>query len=249
MTKIHRWHAQALATALGYACVNANCDFNRSGETDMFNNKHTILASLAMSALALACTSNPVLREATDDKATSTLAEIQELTNFTWTVQYCQDPGDEACDSYRELEPGDQFQVKTPAGSKDAELILVKHSNLDRYEFQAAIVTLNDNLLVLNFDDQVGKENSCKQLTVNLIKENGQSRNPDKTCAQQLQDAGLKMSAKQIATNCAHNDVRNWSIASTGATPPNCLTTTSDFVGFHAMSPPDPGEGSGTGRN
>jgi len=214
----------------------------------MFNNKHTLLA-LVMSALALACTSNPVLVAAVDDSATADPADTQELTNFTWTVQYCQDPGDKACNSYREMEPGDLFQVKTTAGSKDASLILVKHSNLDRYAFPAAIVTLNDNQLVLNFDDQVGTENSCKQLTVSLIKEDGQNRNPDKTCPQQLQDAGLKMTDKQIAVNCAHKDVMNWSIASTGAKPPNCLTTTTGSTGLHFMSPPDPADGSGTGRD
>ncbi len=215
----------------------------------MFNNKQTLLTGLAMSALALACSSNPVLVEAADDSATAALAEVLELTNFTWTVQYCQDPAQKVCSSYRNMEPGDAFQVRNAPGNKDAELILVKHSTLDRYEFKAAVKTLNDNQLVLNFDDKTVRENSCKQLTVNLIKENGQNRNPDKSCAEQLKEAGLKMSEQQIAANCAHDDVMDWSIVSTAATPPNCLSADSEFRGFHAMSPPDEGSGTGTGRN
>lgn len=217
--------------------------------------KQALLATLAISALALGISINPamVLAAAIADKAdvaaTTASTVPDEITNYSWTVQYCQDLGDQPCSSYRNMEPGDEFQVRNVSGSKDAALILVKHSDLSRYEFEAVIVMLNDNQLVLNFDDQVGKENSCKQLTVNLIKENGQDRDPDKSCAQQLQDAGLKMSATQITANCAHNDVMDWSIASTGATPPNCLTASKEFRGFHAMSPPDSGTGSGTGRN
>lgn len=219
----------------------------------MYSKQSSSLVTLVISALALGCSTGPTSVKAQDDSpkavAPAAVTEVQELTNFTWTVQYCQDPAQKECSSYRNLEPGDEFQVRNASGSKNATLILVKRSTLDRYEFKAAIKTLNDNQLVLNFDDMVGMENSCKQLTVNLIKEHGQNRHSDKSCAEQLQTAGLKMSDKQIAANCAHNDVMNWSIASTGAMPPNCLTASSEFQGFHAMSPPDPGAGSGTGRN
>ncbi|GAB4113650.1 MAG: hypothetical protein Tsb0027_01090 [Wenzhouxiangellaceae bacterium] len=224
----------------------------------MDSKQPSLFATLVISALALGCSASPISVNAQDDSAKAVapeavapeaVAEIQELTNFTWTVQYCQDPAQKECSSYRNMEPGDEFQVRNVSGSKDATLILVKHSTLGRYEFKAAIKSLNDNQLVLNFDDKTLQENSCKQLTVNLIKEHGQNRNPGNSCAEQLKDAGLKMSEKQLAANCAHDDVMNWSIVSTGATPPNCLTASSEFRGFHAMSPPDPGEGSGTGRN
>jgi len=219
----------------------------------MSSNIHSLLATAVIGLLALACSASPISVKAQDNSAEATapkaVAEVQELTNFTWTVQYCQDPGDVPCNSYRNMEPGDEFQVHNASGNKNATLILVKRSTLDRYEFKAAIKSLNDNQLVLNFDDQVGMENSCKQLTMNLIKEHGQNRNPGKSCPEQLKEAGLKMSEKQLAANCAHNDVMNWSIVSTGATPPNCLTADNEFRGFHAMSPPDPGEGTGTGRN
>ncbi len=208
----------------------------------MSSNKNPLLATLIVSALALGCSSSPISVQAQDSK------KPDELTNYTWTVQYCQDPADVAC-NYRNMEPGDEFQVRNAPGSTDATLILVKRSTLDRYEFKAAIKTLNDNLLVLNFDDQTLRENSCKQLTVNLIKEHGQNQNPGKTCAEQLKAAGLKMSEQQIAANCAHDDVMDWSIVSTAARPPNCLSADSEFHGFHAMSPPDAGAGTGTGRN
>jgi len=215
----------------------------------MSSNKHTLLASLVISVLALVgCNGHTANDDASDSGDTATTA-VLELTNYTWTVQYCQDPAQKECSSYRNMEPGDEFQVRNAPGSKDATLILVKRSTLDRYEFKAAIKTLNDNQLVLNFDDKTLRENSCKQLTVNLIKEHGQNRNPDKTCAEQLKEAGLKMSEQQIAANCAHDDVMDWSIVSTAATPPNCLTADSEFRGFHAMSPPDEGQGSATGRN
>lgn len=217
--------------------------------------KQALLATLAISALALGISTNPAMVQAAaiadkvDVAATTASTKPAELTNYSWTVQYCQDPGDQPCNSYRNMEPGDEFQVRNVSGSKDAALILVKHEDLTRYEFKAAIVSMNEKQLVLNFDDQVGKENSCKQLTVNLIKEHGTNMDPSVSCAQQLQDAGLKMDKTQRLANCAHPSVMNWSIASTGATPPNCLTASKEFRGFHAMSPPDPGAGSGTGRN
>ncbi len=215
----------------------------------MSSKQAALLTTLAISAMALGISANPATVQAADSADAAASTEPTELTNYSWTVQYCQDPGEQPCASYRNLEPGDEFQVRNVPGSKDATLILVKHSDLSRYEFKAAIVSMNAKQLVLNFDDQVGNENSCKQLTVNLIKEHGTNMDPSVSCAEQLKAAGLKMDKSLRLANCAHPSVMNWSIASTGATPPNCLTASKALRGFHAMSPPDPGDGSGTGRN
>ena len=214
----------------------------------MSSNKYNLLASLVISVLALGCNGHTANDDATVSSDTASTA-VLELTNYTWTVQYCQDPGDAPCNSYRNMQPGDEFQVRSVPGSKAARLILVKHKDLTRYEFKAAIVSLTGNKLVLNFDDTTGREKSCKQLTVNLIKEHGDSVKPGKTCREQLQASKLKMSEKEIIANCVHPSVMDWSIVSTAAKPPNCLSADGELRGFHAMSPPDPGDGTGTGRN